>query len=66
MSNPTLAATINARFADLTAAMQPYAKDGSYVPYTNLTAEQVRELAQGVGALAEPLSQVASNVVGRA
>ena len=66
MSNPELAKTVSARLAALESTMAPYNHGGAYTLYTDLTAAEVRALAQSVGAVAEPLSQVAANVVGRA
>jgi iron uptake system component EfeO len=62
--NPKLAATIDARFADVYAALQPYQTGDTYVSYTSLTDDDTKKLSQVVDALAEPLSQVSKQVVG--
>lgn len=65
MTNKTLASTVAARFADMNNAMAPYEKGASYVLYNTLTQDQIRALARAVGALAEPLSQVAGAIAGK-
>ncbi len=65
MANKSLAVTVTQRFADLDKAMTQYKSGDGYALYTDLTQDQVRELSRTVGALAEPLSQVAVNVVGK-
>jgi iron uptake system component EfeO len=65
--DPTLATTIDARFADVYAALAPYkgAYAGtSYEDYSTVTDDQRRVLTQKVDALAEPLSEVAAKVSG--
>jgi len=60
----SLASTIRARFAAVQALMAKHATgDGNYEPYRRLTAPAIRELTVAVDALAEPLSQVAEQVV---
>jgi iron uptake system component EfeO len=66
MTNKALATTVAQRFAEMNAAMEPYKAGDSYVLYNTLTADQVRELSRAVGALAEPLSEVAGAIVGKA
>jgi iron uptake system component EfeO len=66
MTNKALATTVAQRFAEMNAAMEPYEAGDSYVLYNTLTADQVRELSRAVGALAEPLSEVAGAIVGKA
>lgn len=59
-----LAGTIRARFAAVQALMAKHATgDGAYLPYRRLTAPAIRELTVAVDALAEPLSQVAEQIV---
>jgi iron uptake system component EfeO len=65
MSNRDLASTISARFDDLNKAMEPYKSGDSYALYNTLSDDQVRDLSRAVGALAEPLSQVAGAIVGK-
>lgn len=65
LTNTSLADTISARFAGLNNAMAQYRTTDGYVLYNTLTQGQVRDLARLVGALAEPLSQVAGGVVGK-
>jgi iron uptake system component EfeO len=65
--DPTLASTVDARFADVVTSLQPfkgtYANSG-YVDYSTVTDAQRKVLTQKVDALAEPLSQVAAEVTG--
>jgi len=63
--DPTLSATIQARFAALDKLVDTYrsTSDASgYVLYTTLTEADKRQLAAAVKAVQEPLSQVASKV----
>jgi iron uptake system component EfeO len=65
--DPTLASTVSARFADVTASLRPYHGSyagTSYVDYSTVTADQRRVLTQKVDALAEPLSEIAAKVTG--
>jgi iron uptake system component EfeO len=67
MIDPTLASTVTARFADVTASLQPYKgtyAGTSYVNYSTVAEAQRRVLTQKVDALAEPLSEVAAKVTG--
>jgi iron uptake system component EfeO len=59
-----LSATLVTRFAALQALLDQYrvGEDG-FVLYTDLTPEQVKELAAAVDALGEPLSQLTAVVV---
>jgi iron uptake system component EfeO len=59
---PALAATIDTRFADVTAALAPYKSGFGFVPYTDLTPADTRKLSRAIDALAEPLSNVAAIV----
>lgn len=65
MENKDLADTVTQRFADMDKAMTQYKQGDGYVLYTDLSDDQVRDLSRTVGALAEPLSQVAGNIVGK-
>jgi iron uptake system component EfeO len=66
VTDADLVTTIQGRFDDVTAALEPFRSGDGYVLYTDLTPDQVRELATVVDALAEPLSQVSGKVVGAA
>jgi iron uptake system component EfeO len=60
-----LAASIESRFGDVVAALDPYKLgDGGYVDYSTVDEDKRRVLIQKVNALAEPLSQVAAKVAG--
>jgi len=62
-TNPQLVTTITQRFDDVTTGLAPFQRGDGWAPYTELTQEQVRQLATAVDALAEPLSTVAGKVV---
>ncbi|MEZ0166950.1 iron uptake system protein EfeO [Kineococcus sp. LSe6-4] len=66
VTDADLVTTIQGRFDDVQAALQPYRRGEGYALYTELTPEQVRDLATAVDAVAEPLSQVSGKVVGAA
>ena len=59
-----LATSIAARFGEVQAALDAHRSGDGFVPFTDVTAAQVKALAQAVDALAEPLSQVAAKLVG--
>jgi iron uptake system component EfeO len=59
-----LATSIAARFGEVQAALDVHRSGEGFVPFTDVTAAQVKALAQAVDALAEPLSQVAAKLVG--
>jgi iron uptake system component EfeO len=59
-----LAREIEADFKKVYAALDPYRRGGGFVPYTELTRADTRQLAQGIDALAEKLSQVPAAIVG--
>jgi iron uptake system component EfeO len=61
--DPDLHARITSRFAALQAELASHARGEGFVLYDALTKAQVRELADKVDALAEPLSQVTAVVV---
>jgi iron uptake system component EfeO len=61
--DPELARTVTERFAAVEALLAQHRSGDGFVPYTALSKDQVRALAQSVDALAEPLSQVAGKVV---
>ncbi len=58
-----LASSISARFADVQRALDVHRAGDGFVLFSEVTAAQVRALAQAVDALAEPLSQVAAKLV---
>jgi len=62
-TDPQLVSTITQRFDDVTTGLAPFQRGDSWAPYTELSAEQVRQLATAVDALAEPLSTVSGKVV---
>ena len=59
----TLAQQLDARFADVADSLSRYRQGDGYVDYSTVADGQRRQLADGVNALAEPLSQVAALVV---
>ncbi|HEU0101635.1 MAG TPA: iron uptake system protein EfeO [Mycobacteriales bacterium] len=60
-SQPDLVTQLDRAFADVTAALKPYATPGgSYVSYETVDEAGRRELARVVDALGEPLSQLAA------
>lgn len=63
--DPSLAAQIDARFADVLAALKPYGSGTQFVSYTALTTADTQKLSQAIDALAEPLSKVAAQIVGK-
>jgi iron uptake system component EfeO len=62
--NPQLVTELDAKFAAVYAALQPYKPNGTYVSYTDLTDDDTKALSQVIDALAEPLSKVSKQVVG--
>ncbi|GIH81215.1 iron uptake system protein EfeO [Planobispora longispora] len=62
--NPALVTTLDAEFAELNTLLGKYAEGDGFVSYTELSKEQVKELADAVNALAEPLSGLAAVVAG--
>jgi iron uptake system component EfeO len=60
----TLATTIDQRFAAVDTALTSYRQGATFVAYTTLTSADTKMLAQAIDALAEPLSNVAREVVG--
>jgi iron uptake system component EfeO len=61
--DPKLASEIEKRFAAEYAALKPYERGDGFVSYTELTKSDTRTLSRQIDALAEPLSQVAAQVV---
>jgi iron uptake system component EfeO len=66
VTDADLVTTIQGRFDDVATALKPYQRGSGYALYTELTPDQVKDLATAVDALAEPLSQVSGKVVGAA
>jgi len=63
--DPDLVATIDEEFTALEALLAQYGSlDEGFTFYDELTADQIKELANGVNALAEPLSELTAVVVG--
>ena len=58
-----LADTLESRFTSLQTLLDQYRDGEGFVLYTELTPEQVTELAAAVDALAEPLAELTSAVV---
>jgi iron uptake system component EfeO len=61
--DPKLAKEIEADFDAVYAALKPYERGDGFVPYTELSEADTRELAQKIDALAEKLSQVPALIV---
>jgi iron uptake system component EfeO len=61
--NPTLAATVDARFKEVQNSLAEHKEGTGYVSYSTISLSTRKTLAQQVDALAEPLSQVAAVVV---
>ncbi len=63
--DPELVTTIDERFASLETTLAEYGSlDAGFTYYDELTPEQVKQLADGVSALSEPLSQLTATLVG--
>ena len=66
-NDPELLPELDARFADVRAALEPYrdpAAPGGYVSYDTVGEDQRRELARVVDGLSEPLSRLAAAAAG--
>lgn len=63
LKDPALAKTIAARFAALQTLLDQYAVNDGFKFYDELTPAQVKELADAVNALSEPLSKLTAAVV---
>ena len=59
-SQPDLVTQLDAAFAQVEAALVPYARGEGYVSYDTVGEPERRELARVVDALGEPLSQLAA------
>ncbi len=63
--DPDLVKTIDDRFASLQDTLSEYGSlDSGFTYYNELSTEQVKQLADGVNALSEPLSQLTATLVG--
>ena len=62
--DPNLAASIKQQFSLLDAALANYGSGSSFALYGTLSTSEIRTLASGVDALAEPLSKVAVAICG--
>lgn len=62
--NPALVTTLDTEFADLGKVLGQHADGEGWASYDKLSKEQVKELADAVNALAEPLSGLADAVAG--
>jgi iron uptake system component EfeO len=63
--NAALAAQIDARFGAVGTGLGAYRSGTGFVLYTALTQQDTKTLSLAIDALAEPLSRVAKQVVGR-
>ncbi|WP_368499750.1 iron uptake system protein EfeO [Herbiconiux sp. A18JL235] len=63
--DPELVTTIDERFASLEKTLAGYGSlDTGFTYYDELTPDQVKQLADGVSALSEPLSRLTATLVG--
>jgi iron uptake system component EfeO len=56
--DPELVAEIEERFAEVYETLAPYRQDDGWVPYTEVTENERRQISQSIDALAEPLSRI--------
>ncbi len=63
IKDPVLATTLTERFDDIQSLLDQYRVGEGFVYYTDLTSDQVKELADAVNALGEPLSELTAAVV---
>lgn len=61
--DPELATTLSERFTALQTLLDQYRNGDGFVFYDELTSEQVKELADAVNALGEPLAELTAAVV---
>jgi high-affinity iron transporter len=61
---PDLAERVATEFADVSKLLAPHREGDGFVSYEALDESDTRVLSQGIDALAEPLSQVPSQIVG--
>lgn len=62
-NDPTLAATLDAEFENVQMLLNQYRVGDGFVLYTDLTPDQIKELATAVDALGEPLSKLTATVL---
>jgi iron uptake system component EfeO len=63
--DPELVKTLDERFASLQTTLAEYGSlDSGFTYYDELTTDQVKQLADGVNALSEPLSRLTATLVG--
>jgi iron uptake system component EfeO len=62
---PELATTLDERFADVDAVLEKHRDGDGFKLYTDLTQADIKEMAEVVDALGEPISQVAEVVAGQ-
>ncbi|MEO8082912.1 MAG: iron uptake system protein EfeO [Ardenticatenales bacterium] len=58
--DPTLAETVDARYADAAAALEGHRRAGAFVLFGELSTDDTRALGRAIDALGEPLSLVAA------
>ena len=56
--DPDLVAEIDERFDAVYETLAPYRDGDGWVPYTDVTEDERRQISQSIDALAEPLSQI--------
>lgn len=61
--NPKLVTELDAKFAAVYAALEPYETGDVYVTYSDLTKADTKKLSQVIDSLAEPLSKVSKQIV---
>ncbi|MFF4415210.1 iron uptake system protein EfeO [Streptosporangium sp. NPDC001559] len=62
--DPKLSATLDTEFADMRALLAKHARGDGFAAYNDLSKEQIKELSDGLNALAEPLSDLAAVISG--
>ncbi|MFI7531939.1 iron uptake system protein EfeO [Streptosporangium sp. NPDC049376] len=62
--DPKLSATLDTEFADMRALLAKHARGDGFAAYNDLSKEQIKELSDGLNALAEPLSNLAAVIAG--
>ncbi len=63
--SPALLKTLDDRFAAVDAVLEKHRKGDGFKLYTELTQPDIKEMAEAVDALGEPISQVAEVVAGQ-
>lgn len=61
-ADPELAATLDRRFAEVQDLLDEHRRGSGFVDYDELAADQVKQLADAVNALSEPLAHLSSVV----